>query len=227
MDRSLPRLALLLALVLAVPLAGAGDRPDDVPDKAPCHVCSAHGETHGDEPVRAWSRYEGVVYTFCNEGCKERFDADPAGYLPPVYPLPAPEVTVHGFDGEPVRLADLRGDWVLVDFWATWCAPCIQLMPALGELHATYGDRGFTALGVSIDEDPARAAEFVEKRGIAYPTVHDGSEEPAWAAFGVKAVPTCYLIDPEGNIVERWVGAWAHDDLAAALDTLLAPAGSQ
>ena len=226
MTRSIP-FFLLLTLLLAPAPSRADERPADVPEKAPCFVCSFAGEGHGDEPVRAWSRYEGVVYTFCNTGCKERFDADPAGYLPPDYPLPAPEFTVQGFDGDAVALADLRGRWVLVDFWATWCAPCVKLMPALGELHGAFADRGFTALGISIDEDGKKAEEFVDKHDIAYPTALDGGDSPAWAAFGVKAVPTAFLVDPEGNIVRRWVGAWKHDELAAVLDSLLAPVGDQ
>ena len=212
------RMIVMLSLWL-VAGAAAAEEPV-IPEKAPCVVCSFQGEGHGPEKVAAHSAFEGTLYFFCATGCKERFDEDPRGYLP-FSKFPAPDFAVTACAGEPVRLGDYEGQWLFLDFWATWCQPCVKLMPAMEELGEAFAPRGLTILGVSIDEDAKKARKFLEKHEIGYPTAMDNADEPAWAAFRVKVVPTAYLIDPTGTVVQRWVGAWEHDAVAKELDALL------
>lgn len=217
-------LFLILAAVPAMVSPGAafaGETAVTVPEKVPCQVCSMHGAGHGEEKVKAHTVYEGAVYTFCAESCKEAFDADPVAYLPPSYPTPAPAFTVSDFDGRTASLEDFRGHWLLLDFWATWCQPCVKLMPELDRIQARFAEAGLVVLGVSVDEDADKARKFAEKRGVSYPLAIDDPEDPAWNRFLVKVVPTAFLIDPQGNIVARWTGAWDHEAAAAVIEDAL------
>ena len=98
----------------------------------------------------------------------------------------------------------MKGKVTLVDFWATWCAPCRKSMPELQSLHEKYRARGFSVVGVSIDEgkDAARKVKkFVDAKKITYPIVIDSEKSPTWERFRVKAVPAAFLVDQEGRIV--------------------------
>jgi thiol-disulfide isomerase/thioredoxin len=196
-------------------------------EKALCQVCAASGSDHGPEEVVAESILDGVRYTFCAEDCKSAFDADPAAYLPPVLPRPAPAATFEGLDGADVALADFAGKVVLLDFWATWCKPCIKAMPDLRALHEQHGPRGFTVLGASIDDDAKKkVAAFLDKRKEkdrpSYPIVLDVKEPAAWEAFRVKVVPSGFLIDSEGQVVYQWAGKLDVAHVAALVDSLVA-----
>ncbi len=216
------RLLLLMVLVsLPVNVLAQETAEIEIPDKAICPVCNLGGETHGMEKVKAHSIHEGKGYFFCNTGCKERFDADPVAYVTPTFPMPAPAFAVNAPDGATVDLASYEGQWLLLDFWATWCKPCVTLMPQLNELAETYAPRGLAVLGVSVDEDAKKAVEFAKKKKIGYPIATENPEAPAWQAFHVAVVPTAYLINPKGEVVARWLGDWDHDEVAAALETHL------
>ena len=114
---------------------------------------------------------------------------------------------------------------MLLDFWATWCAPCVKSMPELQSVHAKYAARGFAVVGVSIDEGAPAAAKvkkFITARRVTYPIAIDSAKSPAWEAFAVKAVPAAYLLDREGRIVAQWTGAPADmAQLEAKLEELL------
>lgn len=116
---------------------------------------------------------------------------------------------------------------VLVDFWATWCKPCVKMMPRLQELHAAWVDSGFVVLGVSIDETDesddraAKVATFTAKHGIRYPVCVDSGETPAWSTYRVKAVPAMFLIDREGNIVAQWTGEVDGDVVAQEVERVV------
>ena len=125
------------------------------------------------------------------------------------FPRPAPAFVGAMLKGGDRSLADFRGKLVLVDFWATWCKPCLEIMPRLQKLHSTYAERGFEVLGVSIDEDDNRIKKIDrtgEKLAIAYRIFIDAKEMPAWHQFKVKAIPAMFLLDREGQIVEQWTG---------------------
>ena len=99
---------------------------------------------------------------------------------------------------------------MLLDFWATWCAPCRKSIPELQTLHEKYVKQGFTVVGISIDEgDVAVVDRFATSKKVTYPIAVDGEKDPAWGAFRVKAVPAAFLIDRKGNIVAQWTGETA------------------
>lgn len=224
------RIALLFALLIGgAALSSSPALADDssIPDKAPCYTCTFQGSDHGPEKVVAHSEYEGTLYFFCAKGCKESFDADPLAYIPPVYPLPAAAFNATALDGADITLADYAGSWLFLDFWATWCKPCIELMPATEKMGAALADQGLKILGVSIDEDRDKPAKFVEKRKIGYPIALDDATNPSWAAYKVKVVPTAFLINPEGEIVARWVGMWDHKQVQAEVDSLISGGDSE
>jgi thiol-disulfide isomerase/thioredoxin len=208
-----------LALLIA---AGVGiGKTAFAEEKASCLVCQVKEGARDAEIVKAWRTHEGVRYGFCSARCANEFDAEPAAYLPPILPRPAPELSVLDLAGKPVRWEALRGKVVLLDFWATWCAPCRKSMPELQALHDKYSARGFTVLGVSIDEGKAaqKVKKFVASRKIAYPVAIDSEKAPTWERFRVKAVPAAFLVDQRGRIVAQWTGISAN---AAELDRTLA-----
>ncbi len=175
-----------------------------------CMVCKVkHGEAE-PEPVKATRTHDGESYGFCSEDCAREFASDPLAYLPPEFPREAPGFTLTDLAGRSVSLESLKGRVVLLDFWATWCAPCRKSMPELQALHARYAARGLTVLGVSIDEKAdAKVKKLVKDKGFTYPVAVDSASQPAWQAYRVKSIPAAYLIDRDGHIVAQWTGAAA------------------
>jgi peroxiredoxin len=115
---------------------------------------------------------------------------------------PAPVFTADDLKGQPVRLAAYRGKYVLVDFWATWCAPWVSDLPGLQAAYRTFHDAGFEIIGVSLDETKTAVADFVKARSLAWPQLHNPtSSADLVEAFGVLSIPASYLIDPQGNII--------------------------
>jgi thiol-disulfide isomerase/thioredoxin len=158
--------------------------------------------------VKAVRTYQGTEYGFCSDKCAKAFDADPAAYLPPEFPRPSPEFALTDLAGRAVSPAALKGNVVLLDFWATWCVPCRKVMPELQALHDKYATRGLSVVGISIDEGgPAKVTKFVSSKKFTYRIAVDDGKTPAWDAFRVKAIPAAYLLDREGRIVAQWLGA--------------------
>jgi thiol-disulfide isomerase/thioredoxin len=191
----------------------------DLPKKAVCFVCAANGEGHGEEKPVAGARYNGKTYYFCNTKEAVAFKQDPESYMPPVLPRPAPKSLGSTLDGAAAPLADFRGKTVLVDFWATWCAPCIASMPALQKLHDKYSGMGFSVVGVSIDEEGAKKVKpFLAKRKFTYPILLDlDTKSPVWKAFGVHGVPALFMVNRNGQIVRQWTGKVNHKDVEKAV----------
>lgn len=124
--------------------------------------------------------------------------------------------------GKPVRLADYRGKYVLVDFWATFCAPWVGDLAELQAAHAKYKDRGFDILGVSLDDTREEVVDFAKARKIAWRQVHAAtSGDDLVAAFKVGAVPASFLVDPQGKVIRLDLRG---DDIDAVLASLLDPA---
>lgn len=215
---------MIATLLVAMILAGVAPRHvTAAPAKEACLVCKVTKGEAEEEPVKAARRYEGKEYGFCSEKCAKAFMSDPAAFVPPTFPRSAPRFTLKDLAGSAVSNESLKGKVVLLDFWATWCKPCRRAIPELQALHEKFVRRGFSVVGVSIDEgDPARVKRFVTSKKIAYPVAVDSEKEPAWDAFHVKAVPAAYLIDREGRIVAQWTGTPANaKDLEAKLEELL------
>ena len=125
-------------------------------------------------------------------------------------------------NGKPVRLADLRGTVVVVNFWATWCPPCVEETPALNRLQQRIASRGGMVLGVSVDEDATAYARFLVQQGVIYPTYRDPSKKIA-VDYGTSIYPETYIVDRSGHIARKIIGPqeWDSPELLAYLDSLL------
>lgn len=109
-------------------------------------------------------------------------------------------------DGKIWSAADLEGQVVLLDFWATWCAPCLAELPNLRRLDERFSSRGLVILGIALDTiDRRRLHSFLRRHDITWPQVHEprGTESQAARRFRVEAVPSTLLIDPSGRVVAR------------------------
>lgn len=213
------RYTFLLSLVMLAFSSALFSQEQTIPDKAMCAVCVLKGETEA-EKVKAHTEYDGKTWYFCSENCQKEFVKDPAGHLPPVLPRPVPEFIVETLDGNDASLKDFENKIVLVDFWATWCAPCLEMMPELQRLHNNYSDKGVAVLGISIDEDKdavKKIKKFTKKLDISYPVFFDAKQTPAWYKFNVKAIPAMFLIDAQGQIIAQWTGKIDHKVIEARI----------
>ena len=201
MRQRIATVLVLFAAVLAVTVHA------DAVGTAVCPVCKVHEGEAEAEPVEATSTYKGTTYGFCSVKCKHTFDDYPEAYLPPVLPRPVPAFTVKTLEGREVSFASFAaGKPVLVDFWATWCAPCVQAMPELQRLHQRHAGQGFSVVGISIDEEHDRFEKFVKKKRPGYPIYLDATATPAWSTFHVRSIPAVFLVDSQGRIVQQWLG---------------------
>jgi len=141
-------------------------------------------------------------------------------------PVPAPQVEMQLGDGRLVRLADLRGQVVLVDFWATWCGPCKASFPVLDALYRDLHPSGLEVLAVNVDERRDAAEEFLKARPHQMLVAFDPKGR-APEAFGVGGMPSSYLIDRQGRIRFAHMGFTASTATAyrREIDLLLAEAG--
>lgn len=126
-----------------------------------------------------------------------------------------PEIGLQALSGKGVDVAALTGKVVIVDFWATWCAPCRESMPELEKLYKKYADRGLTVVGVSVDKEAGVIKPFLEKLQVTFPIVHDGAHSLA-DKFAPARMPSSYVIDRKG--VVRYVHGGYHPGDVAALE---------
>jgi peroxiredoxin len=119
----------------------------------------------------------------------------------------APGFTLQTLDGEPVALSDLRGQAVLVNFWATWCPPCKAEMPAIQEVYDEYKGQGFTVLAVNMayQDDPGNIPSFMAEFGLDFPVLLENSGQVA-NTYLIRSLPTSFFIDREGVIQEVVIG---------------------
>jgi len=134
---------------------------------------------------------------------------------------PAPEFRLESLEGRAVRLSDYRGQAVLLNFWATWCAPCRVEMPWLADLSRRYRRQGLEIVGVSMDgADRARIASFVRERKIPY-TILLGDEAVGAAYGGVRLLPQTFFIGRDGAVAWSISGLATKSDLELAVRQLL------
>ena len=125
----------------------------------------------------------------------------------------APDFTLPAVDGSMVSMSDYRGKVILVDFWATWCPPCQEMIPVLSKLHKKYSDKGLVILGVSLDRDGLEAlGTYVHENMIPYKVVM-GDTRIGNAFGGVSSIPTLYIVDRDGRLVRKLTGYHSYGQL--------------
>jgi thiol-disulfide isomerase/thioredoxin len=132
------------------------------------------------------------------------------------------DFTLRGTAGNDVKLSSFAGNVILVNFWATWCAPCRQEIPGLIELYDAYRGRGLVILGVSIDSPSTPLEPFVKELEIDYPVLIGGGRTDFQDAFGPPpAYPTSFLVARDGSICIKHIGAASKEDLEEQIVALL------
>ena len=117
----------------------------------------------------------------------------------------APDFALTNFDGKPLHLADLRGKLVFLNFWASWCGPCIEEMPHLSAWQRGYGPEGLQVIGISMDDDAAPARRFLARHPVDYP-IALGDAKLGERFGGILGLPQSFLIDRRGIVVARFRG---------------------
>lgn len=133
----------------------------------------------------------------------------------------APDFTRLDFVGHTFHLAAYRGKLVLLNFWASWCSPCLQEMPRFSAWQQQYGAQGLQVIGVSMDDGAAPAKALLARRPVSYPIIL-GDAKLGEAFGGILGLPLTYLIDPQGRIISRYQGESDLDALEAQIKTGLA-----
>jgi len=137
--------------------------------------------------------------------------------------MPAPEIDGPDLDGLPMKLSDYRGKVVLLNFWATWCSPCMRLVPHEKMLTNRLEGKPFAIVGVNSDTEQQEAQSAVKELGITWRSFRDeiSHERAISVDWKVIGYPTFYLIDQKGIIRKRWIGGPTWDDVNEAIDRLL------
>ena len=162
-----------------------------------------------------------LVLTFIAAGCKKKEPEPPPGGKP------APSFTLQDLKGNQISLSDFKGKVVVLDFWATWCPPCVKEIPHFIELYEQYKDKGFAMVGISLDYQGISVVKsFARKYQVNYPILMtDGQVDKAYG--GITSIPTTFVIDSAGNIRQKYVGyrdkAVFEADIKALLEEAKAP----
>lgn len=132
------------------------------------------------------------------------------------------DFTMKDMNGVEVRLADLKGKVVLLNFWATWCGPCRLEIPWFVEFQEKYGDRGFRIVGISVDDPPEALPPFARRFKVNYPLVVGADREDVQKAYGpIFGVPITFLIGRNGRICMKHVGPASKEQFESEIRSLL------
>jgi thiol-disulfide isomerase/thioredoxin len=116
-------------------------------------------------------------------------------------PAQAPEFRLTSRSGGEISLSQLRGQVVMINFWASWCGPCRQEFPALDQIYAKYRPMGFTLVGINVESEKADAERFLGQQAVSFPILFDPDNRVS-GDYGVRAMPTTVLVDRQGRL--RW-----------------------
>jgi len=156
------------------------------------------------------------------------FFSQPRGqFSAPALGETVPNFTLRNETGQVVALGDFRGKIVVLNFWATWCPPCIEEMPSLNRLAEQYADKGLQIIGLSVDEDADAYQEFLSRNKISFLTLRDASRNSS-DRYGTFKLPESYIISREGRLLRKVIGAadWTSQEMLTYFEGLLAKAVS-
>ena len=116
-----------------------------------------------------------------------------------------PEFNEKDLAGKPLSVANYKGKIVMVDFWATWCGPCVAELPNVLKVYQKYHDKGFEIIGVSLDEDKDKLTSFIKEKNMKWPQYFDGKgwQNKLAAQYGITSIPATYLLDKDGKIIGK------------------------
>ena len=136
--------------------------------------------------------------------------------------IPAPTLSLKGADGRPLRLEDLKGKVVFLNFWATWCGPCREEMPAMQRLYLEYRQHGLAVVAVNFQESKDKVLRFLEELQISFPAALD-PDGTAAHIFAVRGLPVSFLLSRDGRILWRAIGSrdWDSPDARAYFKQVL------
>jgi cytochrome c biogenesis protein CcmG/thiol:disulfide interchange protein DsbE len=134
----------------------------------------------------------------------------------------APDFTVTADSGQTFTVHNFNGKLLLLNFWATWCAPCVEEVPSLNQLARQLGPQGLVVLGVSVDKDPNAYKNFLQHFPVSFQTARD-PDEKVNLKYGTIQFPESYLIDRNGKVVEKFISAqnWASPEMIQHVQSLL------
>lgn len=135
----------------------------------------------------------------------------------------APDFELKDLEGKKVSFKDFKGKVVLLNFWATWCAPCRAEMPSLENLYRSFKGKGLVVIGVSVDNSDNSVRSFVRQKKITFPILLDSKKEVSFDDYGVIGLPVTFLIDQKGIIVEKVFGErqWDSEEIKEKIKRLL------
>jgi thiol-disulfide isomerase/thioredoxin len=162
-------------------------------------------------------------------GAAAQLSSDPdikiGEFIPAATPQPAPEMSFDGLDGKPVALADFKGKLVILNFWATWCQPCLKEMPSLEKLEARLGP-ALVVLAVSEDRGGGEVVmPFLAKLDLGKLRIGLDPKSTAIHALHARGLPTSLIVDPDGKVLGTVEGGaeWDSDQMVAVLTKLMPP----
>jgi len=199
---------IFLSLLTMTAMANVQDKPEpiakkDLPKEAECVICTAGGAGHDLEKPAAGVMYKGKAFYFCNAKEIPTFTKNPDFYLPLDLPMAMPEFNLKDYSGAIWNAEAFKGKLVLLDYWATWCKPCLALKPKLDKIRDTYKGKGFEVVSVSIDEKQETLDKFFAKKKWDNPVVRDTNK--TWASLRVVAIPALFLVK-DGQVVAQFRG---------------------
>lgn len=125
--------------------------------------------------------------------------------------LPMIDFELNNLSGVKEKLSDYKGKVIFLNFWATWCPPCKEEMPAMENMYKALKDEGFVIVAVDLAEEGVKVQKFVDDKGLTFPVLLDEKGQ-AGGIYGAQSIPTTYIIGRDGNIIGRAVGGRSWDD---------------
>lgn len=119
----------------------------------------------------------------------------------------APNFTLQNLNGQSISLNDLKGKPVLVNFWATWCHPCVSEMPYIQEIYGEWSGKGLVVLAINIGDSSSEAEQFLQNHNLSLPVLLDTNKAVA-RRYNIRGIPTTFFIDKDGIIQEKIIGAF-------------------